>query len=169
MSRTMSGGPKRVAAAAAAVTLGGAGLRIAAARRRAGWPTRPPRRPPEPRWHAVTVDVPADLLAPGGRLPAELADLGDLVEVRIREAPGGRGTELAARLRAGERLHPGAVAGRLRGTEPVQRVRAALRRAKQKAETGEVLLTDGPGAPDRSLRGLPADLLDRRGLDEGRL
>src|SRR5258707_10776512 len=93
---------KRVAAAAAAVTAGGAGLRIAAARRRAGWPTRPPRRPPEPHWHAVTVNLPAERLSPGGPLPAELADLGDRVEVRILVAPGGRGTELAARLRDGE-------------------------------------------------------------------
>jgi hypothetical protein len=160
---------RRVAVAAAAVAVGGAGLRIAAARRRAGWPTRPPHRPPDPRWHAVTVDVPAERLAPGGRPPAELANLGDLVEVRVRAAPGGRGTELAARLRAGERADLRAVAGRLRGTDPVQRVRAALRRAKQRAETGEVLLTDASGAPDRSPRGLPARLLDRHGLDEGRL
>src|SRR6266850_393762 len=99
-------GTKRVAAAAAAVAAGGAGLRIAAARKRAGWPTRPPRRPPEPHWHSVTVNLPPESLNPDGGLPAELAELaelGDLVEVRVREAPGGRGTEVAARLRDGER------------------------------------------------------------------
>jgi len=162
-------GTKRAAVAAAAVAAGGAGLRIAAARRRAGWPTRPPRRPPEPHWHAVTVNVPAERLSPGGRPPAELADLGDLVEVRVREAPGGRGTELAARVRDGKRYGLGSATGRLRGTDPVQRVRAALRRAKQEAETGEVLHSDGSGSTDRSLRTLPADLLDRHGLDEGRI
>jgi len=162
-------GTKRAAVAAAAVAAGGAGLRIAAARRRAGWPTRPPRRPPEPHWHAVTVNVPAERLSPGGRPPDELADLVDLVEVRVRAAPGGRGTELAARLRDGERYGLGTATGRLRGTDPVQRVRAALRRAKQRAETGEVLRGGGSGAGDRSLRTLPADLLDRHGLDEGRI
>jgi hypothetical protein len=165
----MSDGAKRAAAAAAAVAVGGAGVRIAAARRRAGWPTRPPRRPPEPHWHAVTVNLPAERLSPGGRLPAELADLGDLVEVRIRVAPGGRGTELAARLRDGERHGLRGMPGRLRGTAPVQQVRAALRRAKQKAETGEVLLSDRSGAMERSRSGLTAGLLDRHGLDEGRL
>jgi hypothetical protein len=165
-------GTKRVAAAAAAVAAGGAGLRIAAARKRAGWPTRPPRRPPEPHWHSVTVNLPPESLNPEGRLPAELAELaelGDLVEVRVREAPGGRGTELAARLRDGERSTVASAPARLRGTDPVQRVRAALRRAKQQAETGEVLVADRSGTGERSLRGLPADLLDRHGRDEGRL
>jgi hypothetical protein len=173
-------GTKRVAAAAAAVAgsavaASGAGLRIAAARRRAGWPTRPPRRPPEPHWHSVTVNLPPERLNPDGRLPAdlaelaELADLGDLVEVRMRQAPGGRGTELAARLRDGERSTAASAPGRLRGTDPVQRVRSALRRAKQKAETGEVLLADRSGTGERSPGALPADLLDRHGLDEGRL
>ncbi len=162
-------GTKRVAAAAAAVAAGGAGLRIAAARKRAGWPTRPPRRPPEPHWHSVTVNLPPEQVNPDGRLPAELADLGDLIEVRVREAPGGRGTELAARLRDGERPAVTSAPARLRGTDPVQRVRAALRRAKQQAETGEVLLADRSGTGERSLRGLPADLLDRHGRDEGRL
>lgn len=162
-------GTKRAAAAAAAVAAGGAGLRIAAARRRAGWPTRPPKRPPEPHWHAVTVNVPTDRLSPAGRPPDEFADLGDLVEVRIREAPGGRGTELAVRLRAGERYGLRSAPRRLRGTDPVQRVRAALRRVKQKAETGEVLLSGGSGSTDRSLTGIPADMLDRHGLEEGRL
>jgi hypothetical protein len=165
----MSDGARRAAAAAAAVVAGGAGVRIAAARRRAGWPTRPPRRPPEPHWHAVTVNLPAERLCAGGRLPAELAGLGDLVEVRVREAPGGRGTELAARLRDGERHGPGTAPGRLRGTDPAQQVRAALRRAKQQAETGEVLLSDRSGAAERSVSGVAAGLLDRHGLDEGRL
>jgi hypothetical protein len=162
-------GTKRVAAAAAAVAAGGASLRIAAARKRAGWPTRPPRRPPEPHWHSVTVNLPPESLIPDDRFPAELAELADLVEVRVREAPGGRGTELAARLRDGERSTVASAPARLRGTDPVQRVRAALRRAKQKAETGEVLVADRSGTGERSLRGLPADLLDRHGRDEGRL
>lgn len=162
-------GTKRAAAAAAAVAAGGAGLRIAVARRRAGWPTRPPRRPPDPHWHSVTVNLPPERVSPDGRLPAELAGLGDLVEVRVRAAPGGRGTELSARLRDGERSTLASAPRRLRGTDPAQRLRAALRRAKQKAETGEVLLADRSGTGERSLRGLPADILDRHGLDEGRL
>src|SRR5215468_1349492 len=109
----MGGGAKWAAATAAAVAVGGAGMRIAVARKRAGWPTRPPHRPPEPHWHSVTVNVPAERLSAGGRPPAELADLGELVEVRIREAPGGRGTELAARLRDGERYGLRTAPGRL--------------------------------------------------------
>jgi hypothetical protein len=142
------------AATAAAVAVGGAGARIAAARKRAGWPTRPPHRPPEPHWHSVTIDAPTRRLEPGGAALAELADLADLIELRIRPAPGGKGTELAARLVSGEHVRP---LRRLRGTDAVQQLRAALRRVKQVAETGEVLAAES------------ATLLDRFGRVEGRL
>jgi hypothetical protein len=162
----MSERAKWAAATAAAVAVGGAGMRVAAARKRAGWPTRPPHRPPEPHWHTITVDAPPQRLAPGGAALAELADLSGLIELRVQPAPGGKGTELAARLRAGEHPHP---LRRLRGTDPVQQLRGAMRRVKQVAETGEVLMADASGAPDRSPRRMPASALDRFGRVEGRL
>src|SRR5436305_6301602 len=58
-----------------------------------------PGRGREPEWLVVTVyRAPTDL-APDGTLPEPLARLGDGVEVRIRPAPGDRGTELSARPR----------------------------------------------------------------------
>lgn len=80
------------------------------------------------RWRAVTVlRDPADVAA---ALPAPLAAFGDRIEVRTTPAPGGRGTELAARLR---------------GTpteEQIGDLRAALREAKALLEVGEVLRVD---------------------------
>jgi len=71
--------------------------------------------------------------------PAPLAELGDAVEVRVRRAPGGRGSELAARVREGA---PASRAGRLGGGDPEGELRSALRRAKQLLEVGEVLAVD---------------------------
>ncbi len=79
------------------------------------------------RWRVVTVLADPDRLAD---LPAPLAALGDRVETRVTPAPGGKGTELAARYR---------------GTptdQEVGRLRQALREAKQLVEVGEVLRMD---------------------------
>jgi hypothetical protein len=87
----------------------------------------------------VTVNRPLAELE--GALPAPLTDLGDLgdlgdaVEVRLRPAPGGKGTELAARL-------TGAHDVPLHGQPPVEALRSALRQAKQVAEVGYVLEAD---------------------------
>src|SRR4051794_26993434 len=49
-------------------------------------------------WLAVTLlREPSDVDT--ADLPAPLAEFGDRIEVRVRPAPGGKGTELAARLR----------------------------------------------------------------------
>jgi hypothetical protein len=80
------------------------------------------------RWRAVTV-----LCAPeelGTTPPGPLARFGDRIEVRTTPAPGGRGTELAARFRA-----PVA-------DEEIGELRSALRQAKQLVEVGEVLRVD---------------------------
>jgi hypothetical protein len=79
---------------------------------------------------------------PDDRLPAPLAELGDLIEVETRPAPGGKGTELRARLRSAEPTGAASAAARLSGDDPRQRVRAALRAAKQLIEVGEVLRVD---------------------------
>jgi hypothetical protein len=120
------------------------------------------------RWHAVTINRPPEEVASEGRLPEPLEALGDAVEVRVRPAPGGRGTEVAARLR-GEVPSGVGTAARVAGSDPRQDLRAALRRAKQLAETGEVLSPDRPPTTRRTLRNLPLELATRRAGREGRL
>ena len=61
------------------------------------------------RWLSVTINRKPEDVAPDGLLPEPLAVLGDAIEVRIREAPGDKGTELAARLRAPQSRHPAGV------------------------------------------------------------
>jgi hypothetical protein len=72
-------------------------------------------------------------------LPPPLAEFGDRIEVRVRPAPGGKGSELAARLRD---QPSGSTLGRLTGSDPQADLRSALRRAKQLIEVGEVLVVD---------------------------
>jgi hypothetical protein len=121
------------------------------------------------RWHTVTINRPPGEVTPDGRLPEPLAELGDAVEVQVSPAPGGRGTELAARLREGAPTGLRAVAARATGSDPRQRLRAALRQARQLCETGEVLKADRPPTTRRTLRGLPLELATRRAQEEGRL
>ncbi|WP_029432267.1 hypothetical protein [Blastococcus sp. URHD0036] len=89
-------------------------------------------------WLAVTVfREPAEI--DPAQLPAPLAEFGDRIEVRVRPAPGGKGTELAARLRD---RPSGSAAQRLSGKDPQADLRSALRKAKQLIEVGEVLAVD---------------------------
>ena len=102
-------------------------------------------RPAEPGattagWLSVTVlrDL-TDL--EGAPLPAPLAGLGDDIDVRLRQAPAGKGTEVSARLR--DRRSSGSKANRLTGNDDRQAgLRSALREAKQLLEVGEVLAVD---------------------------
>jgi hypothetical protein len=94
---------------------------------------------PSSGWLAVTVlREPSDVDT--AQLPAPLAEYGDRIEVRVRPAAGGKGTELAARLR--DRPSSGSALGRLNGSDPQADLRSALRRAKQLIEVGEVLAVD---------------------------
>ncbi|MGY1783666.1 hypothetical protein [Geodermatophilus sp. SYSU D00698] len=94
---------------------------------------------PASGWLVVTVfREPSDVDT--ARLPAPLAGFGERIEVRVRPAAGGKGTELAARLR--DRPSPGPALGRLGGSDPQADLRSALRRAKQLIEVGEVLAVD---------------------------
>lgn len=124
------------------------------------------------RWLVVTVNLPPQEVAPDGRLPEALRALGDDVEVQVRPAPGDKGTELAARPRpaasGGPRGGHGPLA-RLRGADPRQPVRAALREAKSVLETGEVLQAQRPGSTQHTLRGLPLEIAQKRSGGEGRL
>ncbi|MGY1725445.1 hypothetical protein ACI79J_00590 [Geodermatophilus sp. SYSU D01062] len=94
---------------------------------------------PASGWLVVTVfREPSDVDT--ARLPAPLAGFGERIEVRVRPAAGGKGTELAARLR--DRPSPGTALGRLSGSDPQADLRSALRQAKQLIEVGEVLAVD---------------------------
>ncbi|MGW0434150.1 hypothetical protein ACWDV4_16620 [Micromonospora sp. NPDC003197] len=120
------------------------------------------------RWQTVTVDRPPAQVAPEGRLPEPLVRLGDGVETRIRPAPGGRGTELAARLRAGGSDALTGMVAHLTGDDPRMALRAALRQAKQLAETGELLTPDLPSTTRRTLLNRPLEVATRHGRDQGR-
>jgi hypothetical protein len=98
--------------------------------------------PADNRWRAVTVYRTPEEVKPDGRLPEPLARLGDLVEVEVLPAPGGRGSELRARLRKPEPSGVAAIVARGSGDDPRQAVRAALRESKQLIEVGEVLRVD---------------------------
>lgn len=127
-----------------------------------------PRELPSTRWRVVTVSRPPDVAAPDGHPPAPFASFGEFIQVRVTEAPGGRGTELAARLRPGESGTVDAVA-RLVGQDPLQLVRKLLREAKQLAEVGEVLrLNPKPeGTRHATPGGALIDLASRRSGGEG--
>ncbi|MFD2763463.1 hypothetical protein [Micromonospora eburnea] len=118
-----------------------AGAARALVRRRERWPHAAGTDPRPGRWQVVTVaGRPEDVLPPG-RWPEPLRRLDGAVEVYARPAPGGRGTELAARPLGGELRLPG-LAAHLVGDDPGRFLRQALREAKQLAETGEVLRAD---------------------------
>jgi hypothetical protein len=93
---------------------------------------------PASGWLVVTVfgdSAQVDTAA----LPAPLAEFGDQIEIRVRPAADGKGTELAARLRD---QPSGTALSRLSGADPQADLRSALRRAKQLIEVGEVLAVD---------------------------
>ena len=117
----------------------------------------------------MTVNKPAAEVAPAGILPEPLAALDDRVEVRITAAPDGKGTEIAARLRAPEPSGPAAVSGRRAGSDPRQAVRSALRESKALIETGEVLRMDPRPAGQRTPTpgGKLLDAVTRRARAEG--
>jgi hypothetical protein len=125
---------------------------------------------PGSRWRAVTINRSPEEVMPDGP-PAPLAALGDLVEVEVRPAPGDKGSELRARLRVPEPAGVASTAARLTGHDPRQRVRAALREAKQLIEVGEVLRVDPAphGRRTATPGGALVDLATDRAPGEGLL
>jgi hypothetical protein len=156
----VSRAPLGLAAAAAATAAGVAVVR----RRRSG--TDGTADGPTDRWHTVTINLPPEQVSPDGRSPEPLRGLGDGVEVEMRPAPGGRGTELAARLLDAK---PGGPLSRLRGTDPRQALRSALREAKQILETGEVLQANDNRTSHDTLLNRPLQAATDRAGGEGRL
>ncbi|GAA3501790.1 hypothetical protein GCM10019016_088970 [Streptomyces prasinosporus] len=119
------------------------------------------------RWLTVTVNRPVTDVGPDGELPAPLRRLADRVEVRVRPAPGDRGTELAARLKEPPSAPSSSLPARLAGQDPRQEVRAALRDAKAVLEAGEVLRPDTPPTTRPTPGGKLIGLLGRRSGGEG--
>jgi hypothetical protein len=102
---------------------------------------------PASGWLVVTVLAePSEIDT--AKLPPPLADFGERIEVRVQVAPGGKGTELAARLR--NQPPAGTAVSRLAGKDPQADLRSALRRAKQLIEVGEVLAVDPVPHGDRT-------------------
>ena len=82
------------------------------------------RGEPASGWLVVTVyREPSDVDT--AQLPAPPAEHGDRIEVRVRPAADGKGTELGARLR--DRPSSGSALGRLSGSDPQADLRSALR------------------------------------------
>jgi hypothetical protein len=102
--------------------------------------TRPAKAAaPSSGWLAVSVLCePSEIDT--AALPEPLAAYGERIEVRVRPAAGGKGTELSARMR--EQVSEGSLGSRLSGSDPQSDLRSALRRAKQLIEVGEVLAVD---------------------------
>ncbi|WP_435209635.1 hypothetical protein [Micromonospora sp. bgisy143] len=92
-------------------------------------------------WEVVTVDRPPGQVLPDGRWPEPLRRLDGVVEVRVRPAPGDRGTELSARPLA-RATAPAGLAAHLVGDDPHLLIRRTLRQVKQRVEAGEVLRAD---------------------------
>lgn len=117
------------------------------------------------RWLAVTVNAEPDVVAADPRLTEAFAAFEDNVETRIAAAPGGRGTEVAARVRSA----PAPVTARVAGNDPRQHVRRALRDVKSLLETGEVIRPDPPTTGKPTPGGALVRLVTRRAGGEGRL
>jgi hypothetical protein len=151
-----------------------------AVRRRAvsrGMPSSEHREDPS-RWLVVTVNTMKNDAQPFEAQPFEspepLRAWGDSIEVRTSPAPGGRGTELAVRLRdpdAGTLPNdfPDDLAQQFDGTTPVQKLRSALRRAKQLIETGEVWRASEPGTAEPTALNAPLRAATSASGAEGRL
>lgn len=146
-----------------------AARRLMAGRGANRWSMGMPPKPKDRRMFVVTVNRALDEIARDGHLPEPLARLGDAIEVEMRPAPGGRGTELIVRMHGDAPTGAEQIRARFAGEDPRQAVRMALRQAKQILETGEVLNPDRPGTNKQTMTGVPLDFAIRRAQQEGRL
>jgi hypothetical protein len=104
----------------------------------------------------VTVNAPLDRVeeqwAHLNSMPESLrslsrstSDTDERAIVEMRQAPGGRGTEVRVEIEYTPRGGAlGSMFARLTGGDPTGQIRQDLRRFKQIVETGEVVLSDGP-------------------------
>jgi hypothetical protein len=121
------------------------------------------------RWLGVTVNLPPEQVEGDPRLQDAFAALAEEAETRVRPAPGGRGTELAAKPLEPATGGLGGAAKRLAGRDPRQPVRSALRDIKSVLETGEVIRPDAPTTGQPTPGGALVRLATRRAGGEGRL
>jgi hypothetical protein len=102
--------------------------------------------------HTVTVFRPIEYVA--ANLPTQLTDRDDAIAVQLREAPGGRGTEIRVR--------------RANNTVSDDEIRRALRIGRSQLEVGDVLqpgiATTTPTVFNRGLRAVTS-----RGREKGLL
>lgn len=120
------------------------------------------------RWLAVTVNAPPEQVESEPRLRKVLAEPGVKLQMSITPAPADRGTELAVRLKEPP-SHVMDITARLRGHDPRQPVRRALRDAKSLMETGEVLQLEDRTERPRGIGGRLVEAAGRRAGGEGRL
>jgi uncharacterized membrane protein len=108
--------------------------------RRSHWKARAPAGTTV-EWDAETTeDRPDELIAWRALADADVPNRG---QVRFRDAPGNRGTEVLVELQyqpPGGRI--GALVAKLFGEEPGQQVKGDLRRLKQVLEVGEIVHSD---------------------------
>ncbi|MFC8392899.1 hypothetical protein [Streptomyces sp. NPDC057238] len=119
------------------------------------------------RWLTVTVNRPPTDVGSEGKPPPPLDDLAERIDVRIRPAPGDRGTELAARFKEPVPAASTSVPSRLAGQDPRQELRRALRDAKSLLEAGEVLRPDAPPTTRSTPGGKLVEVFTRRSGGEG--
>jgi hypothetical protein len=163
MTATMGGHPMRRTTTGAVLALAAAGAVVVGRRvRKQGTSLLAG----QDRWHSVTIYRSPEEV---GHLPEPLAALGETIEVRVRPAPAGRGTELAARLAKDVPAGLGKVTARIKDDDPVGELRRALREAKQLAEIGEIVRPDGPPTTERTLTSRPLEYATNHGRKEGRL
>jgi hypothetical protein len=142
------------------------GVLLTGAGAAAAWWSYRRRRPQGEARLVVTVNRPVAEVRVDGRLPDPLERLGESVTLDVRPAPGGRGTEIEARLADAT---PAGPVARLAGADPRQPVRRALREAKSLLETGEVVRPDEPSTSRPTPLGRALDVVTRRAAGEGRL
>jgi hypothetical protein len=125
---------------------------------------------PGHQWLKVTISCPPEQLTPhASQLPEPIARLNGRVEVSVAPAPGDRGTELGLRLVEPPPAGMAGMLARLRGGDPRQELRSALRDTKSLIETGEVIRPDEPPTTHPTPTGKLLDLALSRAGGEGRL
>ncbi|WP_395575821.1 hypothetical protein [Streptomyces sp. BK79] len=119
------------------------------------------------RWLTVTANRPPTDVGSEGKLPPPLDELAERIDVRIRPAPGDRGTEVAARFKESVPVASTSAPARLAGQDPRQELRRALRDAKSLLEAGEVLRPDAPPTTRPTPGGRLVEVFTRRSGGEG--
>ncbi|MFI9007547.1 hypothetical protein ACIGNX_09990 [Actinosynnema sp. NPDC053489] len=140
-------------AALKVVAVTGVGAAVAVGRRVTAR-RRELRRDRSDHWLAVTVDRPLEDVAGLEPLPGPLGELGERAQVRLRAAPGDRGTELLAVPEDGVSRED---------------LRVALRKTKSLLETGTVIRPDTPSTTHPGPAGKVLRAVIGKAAGEGRL